>query len=153
LTGGVVVIGVGNTYRRDDGVGPAVATAIAGRALPGVRVVTDVREPTTLLDVWAGAALAVIIDAGVAEESAPGRIRRYANNDWTGSAALSSHGLGVAEMLELGRALQRVPARVVVFTIDAADTGHGVGLTPAVAAAVPEVVSAVLAEAPQAADF
>lgn len=149
MTGGVVVIGVGNTYRRDDGVGPAVATEIAGRALPGVRVVTDLGEPTTLLDAWAGAALAVIIDAGVAGEPTPGRIRRYENNDWTGSAALSSHGLGIPEMLELGRALERAPEDLVVFTVDAADTGQGIGLTPDVASAVPDVVAAVLAEVRQ----
>jgi hypothetical protein len=34
----------------------------------------------------------------------------------------------------------------VVFTVDATDTGHGAGLTPAVAAAVPELVAAMLGE-------
>ena len=33
-----VVIGIGNDHRRDDGVGPAVARAVAARSLPGVRV-------------------------------------------------------------------------------------------------------------------
>ena len=35
-----VVIGVGNTFRRDDGVGIAVAEDIATRNLSGVRAVT-----------------------------------------------------------------------------------------------------------------
>jgi hydrogenase maturation protease len=34
----------------------------------------------------------------------------------------------------------------VIFTIEAADTSHGIGLTPQVAAAVPEVVGMALAE-------
>jgi hypothetical protein len=34
----------------------------------------------------------------------------------------------------------------VVFTIDVVDTGHGIGLTPHVASAVPEVVRMVAAE-------
>ena len=33
-----------------------------------------------------------------------------------------------------------------MFTVDIADAGHGEGLTPAVAAAVPEVVEAILGE-------
>jgi hydrogenase maturation protease len=146
MTGGVVVIGVGNTYRRDDGVGPAVAAEIAECDLPGVRVVTVVDEPIALLDAWAGAALAVIIDAGVAAASTPGRVRRFATIQSTSSGVLSSHGWGIPEMLELGRALERTPQELVVFTVDAADTGHGPGLTPDVAGAVPKVVAAVLAE-------
>ncbi|HZE15294.1 MAG TPA: hypothetical protein VE197_06035 [Mycobacterium sp.] len=55
---------------------------------------------------------------------------------------MSSHSLNVAEVFALGQALDRVPDQMVVFTVEAADTGHGVGLTPQVAAAVPEVVAA-----------
>ena len=40
----------------------------------------------------------------------------------------------------------QIPDKLVVFTVDIADAGHGVGLTPAVAAAVPEVIKAVLEE-------
>jgi hydrogenase maturation protease len=34
----------------------------------------------------------------------------------------------------------------MVFTIEVADTGHGIGLTPQVAAAVPKVVGMAVAE-------
>jgi hydrogenase maturation protease len=46
----------------------------------------------------------------------------------------------------LGEALGQIPDRLVVFTVDVADTGHGVGLSPAIAAAVPKVLDTVLAE-------
>jgi hydrogenase maturation protease len=42
---------------------------------------------------------------------------------------------------------------LVIFTVDTADTRDGVGLTPAVAAAVPKLVEAVMAELTQAADY
>ena len=70
----VVVIGIGNDYRGDDGIGPAVAHAIGGQHLPGVRVLTCAAEPTAVLDAWTGAAVAVLIDA--ADGGEPGRIRR-----------------------------------------------------------------------------
>jgi len=34
----------------------------------------------------------------------------------------------------------------MVFTVDIADANHGVGLTPAVAAAVPDLVDLIVAE-------
>jgi hypothetical protein len=36
---GAPVIGYGNTLRGDDGIGPAVAEAVAALGLPGVRVI------------------------------------------------------------------------------------------------------------------
>jgi hydrogenase maturation protease len=141
-----VVIGIGNDYRRDDGVGPFVAAAISERKLPGVRVVTGIEDPMDLLDVWSGAALAVVIDAAVASPSTPGRIRRGAADDVAMTGGVSTHGLDVTRAVALGRALGRAPDRLVVFTVEAANTGHGVGLTPRVAAAVSEVVAAAVAE-------
>ena len=50
-----VVIGIGNSFRRDDGVGLAVADEIAKRGLADVRVVTAIGEPRAILDAWTGA--------------------------------------------------------------------------------------------------
>ncbi|MDI3315213.1 MAG: hydrogenase maturation protease [Mycobacterium sp.] len=141
-----MVIGLGNRYRRDDGVGPVVVAAISERPLPGVRVVTGIEDPFALLDAWSGATLAVVIDAAVASPPAPGRIRRQTDGDMTPAVPVSTHGLDVTGAYALGRALGRAPRQLVLFTVEAADTGHGLGLTPQVAAAVPEVVAATVAE-------
>lgn len=135
-----VLIGVGNVDRRDDGVGPAVAR-LAGRALPGVSVVTCPAEVTEILDAWSGFGLAVIIDA--AAGGTPGRIRRCAPDELADPVPVSSHDLSLAQALHLGAALGRVPESVVVVAIDVADTGYGVGLSPVVAAALPEAARVV----------
>ncbi|MBY0442087.1 MAG: hydrogenase maturation protease [Mycobacteriaceae bacterium] len=142
----IVVIGIGNDYRRDDGVGPAVASAINARKLPGVRVVIGIEDPIVLLDAWSGVALAVVIDAAVASPAMPGRIRRIASCTASQTDSMSTHGLDVTQTLALGQALGREPHRLVLFTVEAADISHGVGLTPPVADAVPAVVSAAIAE-------
>ena len=54
--------------------------------------------------------------------------------------------LGCRRPTRSAKRLARYPQKLVVFTVDIADVSHGVGLTPAVAAAVPEVVEAVLEE-------
>ena len=143
MSGDCVVIGIGNDYRRDDGVGPAVAAALAATNPPGVRVLTCAAEATALLDAWAGAARAVLVDA--AEGGEPGRVRVCALDDLTESADVSSHGLSLRQTYELGRVLDRAPGAVLVVSVDAADTGHGVGLSPAVSAALPEAVRRVRA--------
>jgi len=147
MTGGIVVIGLGNTYRGDDGVGVVAAAALNELALPGVRVVTDIVEPMSLLEAWSGAGLAVVIDGAVGTPPAPGRVRRCVLSDVVAvREGLSSHGVDVARTYALGQVLGRVPEALVVFTIEVAETGHGIGLTPQVAAAVPEVVGMAVAE-------
>jgi hydrogenase maturation protease len=141
-----LVIGIGNSYRRDDGVGLAVAEEIVKRGLPGVRVMTAIGEPEAILDAWTGAPLAVVVDAAMRNGPTPGRIRRWTPSDPAETAVVSSHALGLAQTYALGQALGQIPERLVVFTVDIADAGHGQGLTPAVAAAVPEVVEAILGE-------
>ena len=77
MTGGpVVVIGIGNPYRHDDGIGPAVADAIDGLHLPGVRVAMSDGEPIGLLAAWEDTSLAIVVDAIRHEPPCPGRIHR-----------------------------------------------------------------------------
>jgi hydrogenase maturation protease len=143
-----VIIGVGNEFRRDDGIGPALLEVVRPLDLPGVRLASADGEPTQLLDAWAGAALAVIVDAVLLEPSVPGRIHRTSVEQIPrGGHSASSHGLGIPEALLLGQALDRVPQRMAVFAVEAADLGFGRGLSPAVAGALPGLTRAVLAEA------
>ncbi|MGY4708800.1 hydrogenase maturation protease [Mycolicibacterium sp. CBM1] len=141
-----VVIGVGNIERRDDGFGPAVAVALAGQCPATVRVVTCALEPTAILDAWDGVALAVVVDAAAGPDAVPGRVRACTVEDVAGHSRVSSHELNLSQTYDLGRALGRAPRRLVVIAVDAADMGHGRGLTPAVAAAVPIAATLVRAE-------
>ncbi len=78
----MVVIGVGNEFRRDDGAGPAVVAGLRDLAPPGVRLVVTDGEPTRLIEAWAGAALAVVVDAVRVQSpntgpSRPGTVHRF----------------------------------------------------------------------------
>ncbi len=123
----MMVIGVGNAWRRDDGAGPAVARAAGG-------VCTD--DPARLLDLWDGEPHVAVVDACVSGAPA-GTIHR--GDPGVPTRAASTHGFGVADAIELARALGRLPARVDVYAIEGADFGHGEGLTPSVTEAVGEL--------------
>ena len=141
-----VVIGVGNCYRRDDGIGPAAAAEIERQHLPGVRVVISDGDPAGLLEAWAGLDLAIVVDAVRCEPATPGRVHRWPDGQLERGRTASSHGMGIPDALDLGRALDQYPRRVVVFAVEAADLRSGAGLSQAVATALPGVVAAITAE-------
>jgi hydrogenase maturation protease len=136
---------LGNRYRGDDAVGLLAADRLRAA---GVEVQECEDEPTRLLDSWAGLDLLVLVDA-VRSGAAPGTVHRVDVSSGTLPEELgltSSHAFGLAETVELARALDRLPARVVVYGIEGGSFAAGAGLTPAVAGAVDEVVAGVLGE-------
>ena len=151
-TNRAVVIGIGNEYRHDDGVGPALISALAEHDLPGVRLAVSDGEPSRLLADWTGVNLAIIVDAALCEPSHPGRIHRTCVDDVHPHGNASSHGLGIPEAVALARALDRLPDQMLVYAVEAADVTLGNGLTPETAAALPDLVSAVLADLRAASD-
>ncbi|EME55073.1 hydrogenase maturation protease [Amycolatopsis decaplanina] len=137
----VLVIGVGNEFRRDDGVGPAVARAVARH---GVQATISDGDTVRLMETWEGAELVIIVDAVRRVSGVDGRWHRTTLPQHGPIA--SSHGFGIPEAVELAEVLGRLPSRLVIFAVDVTDVGFGPGLTPAVNAAVPAVTEAVLAE-------
>jgi len=136
-----VVIGIGNEFRRDDGIGPAVAREVERR---GVRAEICDGDPVRLMEAWADADLAVVVDAVRCVPARPGRLHRTTVP--AAASAASSHGFGVPEAVELAGALDRMPARLVVFAVEVDDVAFGVGLSAPVADALGPAVDAVLAE-------
>lgn len=140
------MIGVGNRFRRDDGIGPVIAAEVEKLSLAGVRVMVGADDPTELITAWSGADPAVVIDAAVGEDCVPGRIRRWTPELASGPAMLSTHVLDLPATYALGRVLGHAPRRLVVLAVDAAEVGFGDGLSCPLTAAVPTVVAAVVAE-------
>ncbi|MFD5256372.1 hydrogenase maturation protease [Streptomyces bobili] len=139
----IVVIGVGNEFRHDDGVGWAVITrlkehVVSRRLPPGTVLETCDGDPGRLLGLWENVELAIVLDAAHAHPGDPGRVHRLALDSarWGQAGATSSHGLGLGEAIELSRVLGRLPGRLVVYAVEGADQSVGVGLSDAVAAQV-----------------
>jgi len=148
----VRVVGLGNTILRDDGVGIHVARSVAAclaRAAPGIEV--DVVEAETagfaLLELLEGWDRVVVVDAVTLDGLAPGEVVRMDLGSFRPSLRLSSvHEIDLPTALALGERLgRRMPSDVRVVGIQAGDLStFGEDLTPAVAAAVPRAVEAVL---------
>jgi len=152
----VVVAGIGNELRGDDGVGPEVArrvSATAGSIGRGGRQIEQLgpfASPLELLGSWDGAELAVVVDA-VHAEAEPGALivteidTRAAHDDGGDLGGASTHGIGLAGVLRMARALGEAPRRVVLVGVVGEDFGVGCGLSPATRSAVEGARRAVLA--------
>jgi hydrogenase maturation protease len=140
----IVVIGIGNPWRRDDGVGWAVADAARRRLRSAITILESDGEASRLLDAWADHDLAVVVDA-VCSGATPGTIHVWDDDAEMAPTArpAGTHVLGLAEAIALGRALERLPARLVVVGVEASETAAGHGLSPAVAGAVDQVVDVI----------
>ncbi len=151
-----VVIGVGHEGRGDDVVGLLVARRLAARdvaaddASGGLRVVEHDGDGMDLVLVWEGAERAIVVDAVVSEALPKGGLHRFeAHREALPTrifAGHSTHALGVADAIELARAIDRLPQSLVVYGIECARFDTGGEPDPAVLAAVEPVVDRILAE-------
>ena len=141
------VICVGNSARSDDAVGPLIAEELRRRSVDVPILVSD-GEPGELLDLWRGLGRVVMVDAVVTGRGDPGTV--YVLNATTEPLPVvshaSSHGIGLAESIELARSLHALPADLRLVGIEAGSLDVGTELTPAVRAAIPDAVAQVLVE-------
>lgn len=136
------VIGVGNELRGDDAVGLVVIQLL--KDAPATLHVCE-GEPIALLDTWEGHEHVVVVD-GMRSGAAPGTTRVLEARDEALPPELSqssTHLLGVAEAVELARALDRLPDRLTVYAIEIGDVEPGAGLSAPVAEAAARVAAEI----------
>jgi hydrogenase maturation protease len=145
----ILVAGIGNMFRSDDGFGPEVARRLARLPWPdGVRVVDSgirgMHLAYDLLDPWDAL---VMIDA-LPDRGAVGSVQVLEiDADSAGPGGrVDAHSMDPATVLAtLGALGGRLPRRTLLVGCQVAETGDGWGLTPLVETAVEEAVRTVLA--------
>jgi hydrogenase maturation protease len=142
----MLVIGIGNPYRGDDAVGFLVAQRVRERAPDGVTVLQCPGEGVALMEAWKGADAVILVDA-VHAGKAPGSVYRLDAHEGPIPANFfhySTHAFSVAEAVELARALNQLPSRLVIYGIEGRDFEAGGELSHEVAKAAQRVVERVL---------
>lgn len=150
MTNGTVIIGMGNPLLSDDGVGIAVAHAVAGQMRQFTTL--TLRELHTggirLMEAMAGFKRAVVVDA-MLSGALPGTVQRFDPTDFvTTKNTFSSHDTNFATAYKLGEmAGIQLPERVSFWGIEAREFDlFGELFTDEVAAAVPVAVRLIAAE-------
>jgi hydrogenase maturation protease len=145
---GTVVIGVGNEFRGDDGVGRVVVRRLAEQNPDGVAVHESTGEALSLMELWGDASRVILVDAAEAD-GAPGAVHRLdASVQALPSAYFhtSTHAFSVADAVEMARSLGRLPPKVIVYGVQGASFAHGAGLTPEAQRGADEALRLILAE-------
>jgi len=144
----ILLIGVGNPLRGDDGAGPVVAKLIRERHHPCISVREHDGEGASLIETWASAQKVIVVDA-VSSDSPPGTIYRLdaTEQPLPGKVFQSStHAFGLHDAIELARALHRLPRQIIIYGIVGKCFETGSGLSGEVEIAARQVAERILKE-------
>jgi len=144
----ILIIGVGNYFRGDDSAGLLIAQTLASKNMQGVQAVEFDSDGTGLLDLWEGVGRVILVDA-VSSGNKSGRTYRFeplAKPLPSSFFSTSTHNFGVAEAIELARALNCLPSRLVVFGVEGTNFKMGDPLSDEVESALPYLIEQILDE-------
>src|SRR5713226_4196460 len=125
----ILVIGIGNEYRSDDGVGLVVARELRAKNLPDMLIIECNGDGAALIEAWEAASTVILIDAA-SSGAKPGTIYRFdasAQSIPIGFSFLSTHAFGVAEAIGLAQALQQLPPCLIVYAVEGKNFSAGIG--------------------------
>jgi hydrogenase maturation protease len=145
----VLVIGVGNETRRDDAAGLIVSRKLkAELSEDGVVVVEETGDGARLVERWRGFNITILIDA-LRSGDEPGRVHRFEAHKSPLPASLfqySTHAFGVPQAIELARAMDQLPQRLIVYGIEGKRFDQGTSLSHVVEQAAQELVESLIIE-------
>lgn len=140
-----LLIGIGNVYRRDDGVGIVAVRRARPLLPPTVEALEWTGDLMTLLAIWRGSRC-VMVDA-LRSGGTPGEILRIEAHREPLPAErrfFCTHSIGLAEVIALARVLNKLPVELILYGVEGSDFGEGEGLSPEVEKAVDDVVRYIL---------
>ena len=147
---GLLILGLGNLLCGDDGLGVAAVQRLVHRydAPAGARVLDGGTLGLSLLP-WLSEAEDVILVDAVRADAPPGSFVRLTGDEVAPAVhdRLSPHQVGVSDLLDGLRLLDRLPAQLVLLGLVPATLELGLDRTAAVEAGLDGLVEAVVAEA------
>lgn len=154
-----LIIGIGNRYRGDDGLGCLIVDELKKRIFNSAEIIEHNGDPASLIDLWDGRSQVILIDAvssgadlgtiyyfDLRQQTLPDTFRNY-----------STHAFGVVEAVELARVLGKLPKHIIFFGIEGEsfklDTQQSSGLEPAISAlqdSISKIISHEIGESKRA---
>lgn len=142
----ILVLGIGNILRKDDGVGISVIDGLREKHLPkNVALLDGGTAGIDLLTYLEDLDRLIIVDA-IYADGKPGDIRVLAGEELRDrDIFLSGHYGRLSDILDMVGALWKRPETVIIGIVPADCESYEMGLSPEVANAVPRVTDLVLA--------
>ncbi|HXY99991.1 MAG TPA: hydrogenase maturation protease [Stellaceae bacterium] len=148
-TSGLLVLALGNVLLGDDGLGAAAVARLARdyRIPPGVRLEDGGTLGLSLLGLLAESDHVILVDA-VRAEGPPGTLVRLDGAEVMDAVRerLSPHQVGVADLLDAARLIDRYPASVALLGLVPEAIDLGLARSDAVEARLDRLVDAIVRE-------
>jgi len=147
----ILVIGIGNIDRGDDGVGNFTVECLRTRVPVYVKMMQHSGEGTSLIDLWRANDTSIVYIVDATCSGLPvGSIQCFEAHDKPLPAHFgkrgSTHDFGLAEAVELARSLSCLPQKLIVYGIEGQCFDFGVPLSAEVEAALRRVTELILNE-------
>jgi len=137
----LLIVGVGNPYRQDDGIGPEIIRLLRKEEDLDCELLDGGTDALALLDIIPNYKKVILIDA-VEMGTEPGTVKAFKPNEAKlkiQSDALSTHGFGVIALIELLNQLQ-VSSNLIIIGVQAKSIDFGEGLSPEVIKEIPNIL-------------
>ncbi|MDZ4856866.1 MAG: hydrogenase maturation protease [Nitrospirota bacterium] len=146
--GTVLVIGVGNAWRGDDAVGLQAARRLRVSLGPSVEVIDAEGDGLAILDLMEGIDHVILIDAvkGGGQPGTTVRLDLSVGSRWGTVVPCSTHAMGIADAIDLARALGRLPKQIILYGIEIESVESGAPISDAVREGLDIVVEQVYRE-------
>lgn len=144
----ILVIGIGNPFRGDDGAGWAVIDALQGKVQAGVQLSKQRGDIAELMDVFASHRAIYLVDACRANAS-PGswqRIDAHRQPLLVENTQTSTHGLSISQAIALAKNIDQLPPKLIIYAIAGVQYEMRETLSPPVAQAIHLVAQELLNE-------
>ena len=144
----VLILGVGNSIQKDDGIGVHVLEELEKLSLPEtIELFDGGTAGFDLINIVANRDKVVVIDAVNGGET-PGTIYKFTPEDIKSRSIMydSLHQLGIIESLQMAKLLDKYPKECVIFGVEPKEIDWGLELTELLKLKVPKVIDLVLKE-------
>jgi len=144
----ILVVSVGNEFRRDDGAGSFILREIRKSASSDVCFVEHRGEGVGLIEQWKGFDTALLFDA-VSSGAKPGTVYRFEIPKETLPKNVfhcSTHALSIVDVIALAKTLDRIPKRLIIYGIEGKSFEMGPGLSAEVRDAAQKVIKRAAGE-------
>jgi len=145
----ILVIGIGNSYRSDDGVGEVIAGRLMEMLPEHVDVHSSIKDGLSLIHLWHEYDCVYLIDA-VSSGQIPGQVYRF--DALSGQLPrhfftnYSTHSIDILETIALAENLDSLPEKLIIYGVEGKDFSIGSGLSDEVLKAVCRVADAIIKE-------
>ncbi len=147
-TAKIMLIGVGNDFRQDDGVGLVVLRKLQNQIPPRIKTLETSVAGLGLIEAWQGAEIVYLFDAVLsgAKIATIHRLDARVETIPVKFLNFSTHSFSISEVIKLARILDLLPPELIIYGIEGKNFAPGIGLSLEVEQIVEELVQRVLLE-------